>query len=101
MNDQQVSLGATTYQANKLCLFGLGRAGNLCLFEHTFPRCMGLAADSEAQTLWLSSQFQLWRLENAPRDSVARLSHFACKRGYKECRDSALFVELGRGGLEH
>ncbi len=64
LHDRHVSVAATTYQANKLCLFGLSRDERLCLFERTFPRCMGLATDAASQTLWLSSQFQIWRLEN-------------------------------------
>jgi uncharacterized protein (TIGR03032 family) len=37
--------------------------GRLSLFERTFSRCMGLCADAEA--LWLTTLFQVWRLENA------------------------------------
>jgi uncharacterized protein (TIGR03032 family) len=60
--EQRLSLAFTTYQAGKLFLIGLGPQGKLSIFERTFSRCMGLAGDG--QTLWMSSLFQMWRLEN-------------------------------------
>jgi uncharacterized protein (TIGR03032 family) len=59
---ERVSLAITTYQANKLMLIGLTPEGRLSAFERTFPRCMGVWSDG--QTIWLATQFQLWRLEN-------------------------------------
>jgi uncharacterized protein (TIGR03032 family) len=61
--EQRLSLAFTTYQTGKLFLIGLGAEGRLSIFERTFNRCMGLAAS--AQTLWMSSLYQLWRFENA------------------------------------
>jgi uncharacterized protein (TIGR03032 family) len=60
--EQRVSLAITTYQANKLFLVGLKPEGRLSVFERTFPRCMGVWSDG--QTIWLATQFQLWKLEN-------------------------------------
>ena len=60
--EQQVSLAFTTYQAGKLFLLGRKPDGRLSGFERTFERTMGLWSDG--QTLWLSSVFQLWRMEN-------------------------------------
>ncbi len=59
---QNVSLAFTTYQTSKL--FGLGRGadGGLKVIERTFPRCMGLWTNGK--TLWMSSQYQLWRFED-------------------------------------
>jgi uncharacterized protein (TIGR03032 family) len=58
----RASLAFTTYQAGKLFLIGMRPDGRLSVFERTFSRCMGLgAADG---TLWMSSLYQLWRLEN-------------------------------------
>jgi uncharacterized protein (TIGR03032 family) len=62
MQEQQLSLGLTTYQAGKLFLLGLQPDGRLSVFERTFNRCMGLWSDS--QTLWMSSLYQIWRFEN-------------------------------------
>lgn len=59
---QRISLALTTYQAGKLLLIGSNPAGTISIFERTFNRCMGLWADG--QTLWLSTLFQLWRMEN-------------------------------------
>lgn len=61
--EQRVSLALSTYQSNKLFLLGLRPDGQLSGFERTFTRCMGLWSDG--QTIWLTSQFQIWRLENA------------------------------------
>lgn len=60
--EQGISLAFTTYQAGKLFLIGLQPDGRLSIFERTFNRCMGLWADG--QTLWMSSLYQLWRMEN-------------------------------------
>lgn len=63
MAEHRLSLAFTTYQAGKLFLIGLNPKGRLSVFERTFNRCMGLAGDG--QTLWMSTLYQLWRLENA------------------------------------
>src|SRR5438093_1165640 len=63
MADQRVSLACTTYQTGKLLLFGRKPDGQLEVFERTYNRCMGLWA--EADSLWVSSLYQLWRFTNA------------------------------------
>ncbi len=57
-----MSLAFTTYQAGKLFLLGRNPAGRLSVFERTFSRCMGLWGNG--QTLWMSSEYHLWRFEN-------------------------------------
>jgi uncharacterized protein (TIGR03032 family) len=59
----RASLAFTTYQAGKLFLIGLRPDGRLSIFERSFPRCMGLGT-GPGGTLWMSSLYQLWRLEN-------------------------------------
>lgn len=61
--EQKIALAFTTYQAGKLFLIGLQPDGRLSVFERTFNRCMGLHAS--AQTLYMSSLYQLWRFENS------------------------------------
>jgi uncharacterized protein (TIGR03032 family) len=63
MAEQKLSLAFTTYQSGKLFLIGLKPDGRLSVHERTFNRCMGLWGS--AQTLWMSSLYQLWRFENA------------------------------------
>lgn len=63
--ESRVSLAFTTYQTGKLFLLGLHPEGRLDVFERTFNRAMGLWADG--QTLWLGTQYQLWRFENLLR----------------------------------
>lgn len=58
----RTSLAFTTYQAGKLFLIGLQPDGRLSLFERTLNRCLGLWGN--AQSLYLSSLYQLWRFEN-------------------------------------
>jgi uncharacterized protein (TIGR03032 family) len=60
---QNLSLVFTTYQAGKVFFIGLRQNGELSVFERTFERCMGLYAHNSS--LYLSSLYQLWRLENA------------------------------------
>lgn len=62
LNGMQASIAFTTYQAGKLFLVGLKTDGSLSVFERTFNRCMGLYAHDNS--LYLSSLYQLWRLEN-------------------------------------
>lgn len=57
-----MSLAFTTYQAGKLFLIGLQSDQRLSVFERSFARCMGMWSDGH--TIWLSSLYQLWRLEN-------------------------------------
>jgi uncharacterized protein (TIGR03032 family) len=65
LREHGLSLAFTTYQTGKLFLVGLKPEGHLSIFERTFERCMGLAVSPDAQTLWMSSVYQLWRFENA------------------------------------
>ena len=78
--EQRLSLAFTTYQAGKLFLIGLKPDGRLSVFERTFNRCMGLAGDG--QTLWMSTLYQLWRLENtlAPGQNVEGYDRFYIPR---------------------
>jgi len=64
MAAEPVSLAFTTYQAGKMFMVGLQPDGRLSVFERTFNRCMGLHAGADAQTLWMTSLYQLWRFEN-------------------------------------
>jgi uncharacterized protein (TIGR03032 family) len=73
MAEHRLSLACTTYQTGKLLLFGRKRDGDLAVFERTFNRCMGLWADG--QSLWMSSLFQLWRLENVLRPGDTHQEH--------------------------
>jgi uncharacterized protein (TIGR03032 family) len=59
------SIAFTTYQAGKLFLIGLRPDGRIAVFERTFSRCMGLAVSTDARTLLLATQYQLYRFENA------------------------------------
>ncbi len=61
---ERASLAFTTYQAGKLFAIGLQQDGRLSIFERTFNRCMGLHASDDAQTLWMTSLYQLWRFAN-------------------------------------
>jgi uncharacterized protein (TIGR03032 family) len=62
LDEQRASLAFTTYQTGKVYLLGRKPDGGLSAFERTFERCLGLWGDG--QTLWMSSQFQMWRFEN-------------------------------------
>lgn len=65
MASQSVSLMLTTYEAGKLFSLGVQGDGRLSVFERTMPRCMGLFATADAQTVYLSTLYQIWRLERA------------------------------------
>ena len=63
--EHTAALAFTTYQAGKLFLLGLQPNGQLSVFERTFNRCMGLHTTSDANTLYMSTVYQLWRFENS------------------------------------
>ena len=65
LGEQKISLAFTTYQTGMLFFIGLQHDGNLSIFERSFNRCMGLFASPDAQTLYLSTLFQMWRFERA------------------------------------
>jgi len=71
--EQRVSLAFTTYQTGKLFVLGRHPDGRLAVVERTFNRCMGLWADG--QTLWASTQYQLWRFENVLRPGELYQGH--------------------------
>ncbi len=60
---QNLSFAFTTYQAGKIFFIGLQPSGQLSVFERTLDRCMGLYA--EGSSLYISTLYQLWRLENS------------------------------------
>ena len=60
--EQNLSLAFTTYQAGKVFFIGLQPDKRLSVFERTFDRCMGLY--SQGSSLYMSTLYQLWRLEN-------------------------------------
>ncbi len=64
MFEQKISFCFTTYQTGKFFLIGLQPDGKLSIFERTFNRCMGLYSPN-ADTIYMSSLYQLWRFENA------------------------------------
>jgi len=74
LEQQRCSLGFTTYQTGKLFL--VGRKGDsrsespLSIFERNFSHCMGMCASADSRTLWLSSRYQIWRLEQTQANAV-------------------------------
>ncbi len=63
--EQNLSLAFTTYQTGKVFFVGCRPEHRLGVFERTFAHSMGFWAADDAQTLWMSSRYQLWRFENA------------------------------------
>ncbi|MEM6312443.1 MAG: TIGR03032 family protein [Planctomycetota bacterium] len=64
---RHISLAVSAYQSGKLFLIGHNDQGGIAGYERTFERAMGLATDpaGQAQTLYLATAFQVWRIENA------------------------------------
>ena len=65
MAEQKIGLAFTTYQTGKLFFLGLQPNGRLSIFERTLARCMGLYATPDAQTMYVSTLYQIWRFERA------------------------------------
>ena len=68
--EQQISLAFTTYQTGKLFLIGRKPDLGISTFERTYNHCMGMCVSPDARTIWLSSRFQIWRLESAAAQAV-------------------------------
>lgn len=62
LDQQQLSLGLTTYQTNRLCLIGIQPDGQIYTPVWEFDRPMALHATSDR--LYLATRYQIWRLEN-------------------------------------
>lgn len=71
--EHDVALACTTYQTGKLLLLGRKPEGGLAVFERNFQRAMGLWGDG--QRLWMSTKFQLWRMENVLRPGEIYQGH--------------------------
>lgn len=63
LRERNIGLAFTTYQAGKMFLIGTNPQGNISIFERTFARAMGMCVAGDS--IWMSSLYQLWRLENA------------------------------------
>ncbi len=103
LTEQQLSLAFTTYQSGKLFLIGMQENGRLSVFERTLERVMGLCASPDAQTLWVSTLYQLWRFENAvPAGQAANgfdrlyVPQLAITTGDVDAHDIALLGEPQR-----
>lgn len=81
LNEQRCSLAFSTYQTGKLFLVGRkSQSGaplplnsndqGLAIFERTFNHCMGMCATADGKTIWMSSRFQIWRMEQTPAQAV-------------------------------
>ncbi|MEM9273918.1 MAG: TIGR03032 family protein [Cyanobacteria bacterium P01_F01_bin.143] len=62
LQEQNLSIGFTTYQAGKLFLIGIKPNGKISSVERTFGRCLGMWTDG--QTIYMTSLYQLWRFQN-------------------------------------
>jgi uncharacterized protein (TIGR03032 family) len=69
--EQHLSLACTVSAAHLVCV-GLSAQGKLAVTDNVFERCLGLTVPDN-QTLYMSTRFQIWRLENAlPAGQVSR-----------------------------
>ena len=65
MREHNVSFAFSTYQVGKFFTVGMQPdKDRLSVYERTFPRCMGLCTDAEAQTIYMASLYQIWRFDN-------------------------------------
>jgi uncharacterized protein (TIGR03032 family) len=60
------SIAFTTYQSGKLFMLGTPTASadaTVSIIERNFPHCMGMCVTLDAASLWLSSRYQILRLD--------------------------------------
>ena len=58
------ALAFTTYQVGKLFFIGVKPDGRLSIVERTFPRAMGLGVSADSRSLYLATQYQIYRFDN-------------------------------------
>ncbi len=92
LQQQRINLAFTTYQTGKLFFVGRKPDQAISVFERTYNHCMGMWASPDARTIWLSSRFQIWRLESA-------LGHGGPVPAGRIGRRSRGSPSLGRAGL--
>ena len=63
--EQNISLAISTYQAGKILLVGFNVKGEIAIVERSISRCMGIAADKEAQNLYVAGIYNISRFVNA------------------------------------
>lgn len=71
-----VSLAATSYQTGQLILAGVGPDGRLSFNEQNYARATGLCYHQ--RRLFVSSMFQIWRLENMLKTGQFANQAFDC-----------------------
>lgn len=64
LSELGASIGFTTYRAGKLYLLGIKPDGRLSVFERSFPRCMGLGVNRNGRSILISTEYQIYRLDN-------------------------------------
>ena len=62
LEQEQISIGFTTYQTNRLMLVGRKANGRLAINERLFDKPMGLYA--QADRLYMSTRYQIWQFDN-------------------------------------
>ena len=62
LEKEQISIGFTTYQTNRLMLVGRKTNGRLAINERLFDKPMGLYA--QGNSLYMSTRYQIWQLDN-------------------------------------
>jgi len=62
LEKEQISIGFTTYQTNRLMLVGRKANGRLAINERLFDKPMGLYA--QGHSLYMSTRYQIWQLDN-------------------------------------
>ncbi|MBE9241442.1 TIGR03032 family protein [Synechocystis salina] len=69
LQTEQLSLGLSTYQTNRLMMVGSNSEGRLALNERLFDKPMGLYVKN--QSLYMSTRYQIWRFDNClqPRET--------------------------------
>ena len=64
LKEHKVSFAFTTYQGARLFTVGTGENGRLKVIHRFFSRVMGLCANKKQDSLYLSSLWQIWRLDD-------------------------------------
>lgn len=79
-----------------LFFVGLQEDGSLSVFQRAFNKCMGLST-AGADTVYLGTRYQIWRLENAPSPAGTYEGFDRCfvprrvwTTGYINCHDVAV-----------
>jgi len=102
LHANKVSIVFTTYQGGRVFFLGLGADGRPAAYGSSYARCMGVAVSSDARTLMIATETQIYRFDNVLQNAEQKGPHdalFAPHQTWITGDVDAHELGIGRDGL--